>query len=183
MNPDEIPPPPPPQSPKEPPPPPKADPLPKIDPPDPNAPIRGLAVFFDQDCNLCRACRRWLLAQDKFLPVEFMPYQSSRARRICPQLLSLNPDKEIVVMADNGQIYQGGSAWIMCLYALKKYRELSFKLAHPMLLPLAKKMCHVISERRMVLSRLFTAKSREEIARELIEADGVGRCENGVCEV
>ena len=145
--------------------------------------VQAIAVFFDQDCSLCRACRRWLQAQDKFFPIEFMPYQSERAHEVCPQLDTLNPDQEIVVMADNGRIYQGGSAWIMCLYALRRYRELSFKLAHPMLLPLAKKMCHIVSERRLSLSRLFACASREQIARELINADGAASCENGSCEL
>ena len=147
------------------------------------APVSALAVFFDQECKLCRACRRWLMAQDKFLPLEFIAYQSPRARRVCPKLEELDPEKEIVVMADNGQVYQGGSAWIMCLYALRRYRELSFKLAHPMLLPLAKKMCHVVSNHRGRLSRLFPCASREELARELINAEGTEKCESGNCEL
>ena len=146
-------------------------------------PVAAIAVFYDQECNLCRTCRRWLMSQDKFFPMEFMAYQSRRALKVCPQLMELNPDKEIVVMADNGQIYQGGSAWIMCLYALRRYRELSFKLAHPMLLPLAKKMCHVVSNNRLRLSKFFPCASREELARELIEAEGAGRCESGTCEI
>ena len=149
----------------------------------PAQPVQGLAVFFDQECNLCRACRSWLQAQDKYFPVEFMAYQSRRARELCPQLAELNPDKEIVVMADNGQIYQGGSAWIMCLYALRRYRELSFKLAHPMLLPLAKKMCHIVSDHRLSLSKWCPGASREQIARKLIEADATERCANGNCEI
>jgi predicted DCC family thiol-disulfide oxidoreductase YuxK len=155
----------------------------KTDEPSKPARVGAIAVFYDQDCSLCRACRGWLQAQDKYFPVEFMPYQSRRARELCPQLEGLNPDREIVVMADNGQIYQGGSAWIMCLYALRRYRELSFKLAHPMLLPLAKKMCHVVSGHRMRLSKFFPGASREQIARELIEAEGDAKCENGRCEV
>jgi predicted DCC family thiol-disulfide oxidoreductase YuxK len=151
--------------------------------PAPPAPVRGLAVFFDQDCHLCRTCRSWLEAQPKYFPVEFVAYQSRRARKICPRLGELSPDREIVVMADNGQIYQGGSAWIMCLYALRRYRELSFRLAHPMLLPLAKKMCHVISGNRMVLSRLFASRDREEIARELIGAEADTPCEDGRCDL
>ena len=151
---------------------------PKVD-----APVRALMVFYDQDCSLCRRCRQWLMAQDQYFPVEFMAYQSRRAREICPRLDELNPDKEIVVMADNGQIYQGGSAWVMCLYALRRYRELSFKLAHPMLLPLAKKMCHVISNNRLLLSKCFANASRERIAEELIYAESCERCESGACEL
>ena len=144
--------------------------------------VQALAVFYDQDCGLCRACRRWLMSKDSYFPVEFLAYQSRRAREICPELDKLNPDKEIVVMTDNGQIYQGGSAWVMCLYALKKYRELSFKLAHPMLLPLAKKMCHVVSARRMSISSLICG-SRESLAKELINAESDHRCENGSCDL
>ena len=99
------------------------------------------------------------------------------------EMQELNPEKEIVVMSDSGQIYQGGSAWIMCLYALRRYRELSFKLAHPMLLPLAKKLCHIVSERRLSLSKLFACTSREQMARELIEAERLAGCEDGRCEL
>ena len=69
----------------------KTDQDPTTNPPAPA--VGGLAVFFDQECNLCRACRRWLQAQDKYFPVEFLAYQSRRARELCPQLSELNPDK------------------------------------------------------------------------------------------
>ena len=148
-----------------------------------SATVQRLAVFFDQECSLCRACRRWLMSQDKYFPVDFIAYQSRLAREICPQLADMNPEKEIVVMADNGQLYQGGSAWIMCLYALRRYRELSFKLAHPMLLPLAKKICHVVSNNRLKLSKFCPGASREQIARELIAAEGAEKCKDGSCEL
>ena len=38
------------------------------------------------------------MSQEKYFPVEFMAYQSRRAREVCPQLMEMNPDREIVVM-------------------------------------------------------------------------------------
>lgn len=135
--------------------------------------MNRLTVFYDRHCALCRACRGWLEGQPKFVELRFVPYQSEEAFRICPSLGEFEPDREIVVLSDNGNLYTGGAAWVMCLYALREYRDWAVRLAHPALLPLAKRICHQISHNRLRLSRLFFERSVDAITRD-VHAMGPG---------
>jgi hypothetical protein len=45
----------------------------------------------------------------------------------------------------------------MCLYALRDYREWSQRLAHPALLPWARRVCELLSENRLQMSRWLDA--------------------------
>ena len=116
---------------------------------------------------MCCACRRWILKEPAYIPISFVAYQSDRAKELCPEIESFDPAGEIVVMADNGAIYRGGKGWIMCLYALKNYREWALRMAQPALLPMAKKLCHVISKNRHTLSKLFRDHTDTELREEL----------------
>lgn len=117
--------------------------------------MNTLTIFYDPACGLCTNFRRWLLNQEAYLPLEFLPYQSEAARARCPQIEDLNPGSEIVVMADGGRWWQGSAAWLTCLWALRDYREWSFRLAHPTLLPLVEQVCHLLSQNRYKLSQLL----------------------------
>ncbi|MEM9478866.1 MAG: DCC1-like thiol-disulfide oxidoreductase family protein [Verrucomicrobiota bacterium] len=138
-----------------------------------DATITYLRVFYDAECGLCRACRHWMKDQPKFVEVLFTPYQSGNAERLCSGLHTLHPDRQIVVLADNGAIYQGGSAWVMCLWALRDYRELAGRLATPAFLPFAKKACALVSKNRLRLSSLFRLKQ--------LESAEMPDCEDGAC--
>ena len=143
--------------------------------------MKKLTVFYDHKCGLCRACRRWLLKQHTYFELEFIPYESLTARALCPDIGKLDPDRQIVAMADNGDIYRGGAAWVMCLYATREHRALSMKLANPMLMPLAKKICGLVASNRLRISSLLRLKGDHEFATAAtaLEAD----CEEGNCHV
>ena len=134
---------------------------------------------------MCLACRRWIEKEPKYLAIDFVAYQSKRARTLCPELERFDPAGEIVVMADDGGIYRGGKGWIMCLDALKNYREWSLRLAQPGLLPVAKRVCHLVSTNRLTLSRFFRNGDLEEIKWELRRTPppipGATGYENGTC--
>ncbi|MEM0897987.1 MAG: DUF393 domain-containing protein [Verrucomicrobiota bacterium] len=138
-----------------------------------DATITLLRVFYDAECGLCRACRDWMKDQAKFVEVLFTPYQSGNAERLCPGLHTLHPDRQIIVLADSGEIYQGGAAWVMCLWALRDYRELASRLATPAFLPLAKKACALVSRNRLRLSGWLGLK-------KLADAT-MPDCEDGNC--
>lgn len=137
--------------------------------------MKFLTVFYDGECNLCAATRRWLEKQPKYIELRFLAYQSEEARITCPSLDTFDPGKEIVVMSDAGEIYQGGRAWIMCLYALRNYREWSQRLADPALLPLAGKFCRLVSRNRLALSHVFP-KHPETVAATLAKEDDPVEC-------
>ncbi len=117
--------------------------------------MKTLTIFYDSNCGLCINFKRWLSAQQSDLALRFLPYNSDQARACLPIIDNLNAGDKIVVMADDGRWWQGPSAWLTCLWALKNYREWSFRLANPVLLPLVEKLCHSLSENRLQISQLL----------------------------
>ena len=143
--------------------------------------MNKLTVFYDHNCGLCRACRRWLTRQPTYFEIEFVPYDSLAARAICPEIGKLDPGRQIVAMADNGDLYRGGAAWVMCLYATREHRPLAMKLANPLLLPIAKKICALVASKRLSISALLRLKSDRELADAAEAIDD--KCEEGGCRV
>jgi predicted DCC family thiol-disulfide oxidoreductase YuxK len=129
--------------------------------------VRRLTVLYDASCGFCRRCRQWLLAQPKLLELEFVAGRSEEAARRFPQLASETVVDELVVVSDEGGVYSGARAWIMCLYALTDYREWSVRLARPRLLPFARRAFEAISRNRRRLSRLLRLASDEEVVSSL----------------
>lgn len=117
--------------------------------------IKKLHILYDADCAMCRQCRAFLLKQPAYFALEFVPLQTLDLESRFPGIGQFHPDRELIVITDEGGVYQGASAWIMCLYALPEYREWSQRLASPTLLPYAKKAVSVISSHRQALSRFF----------------------------
>ena len=114
--------------------------------------MQFLTVFYDGKCGLCHACRQWLSSQPKFLALRFVAFQSEEAKTILPTLGDYQPDRQLIVFSDDGGLYLGDEAWIMCLYALIDCREWAQRLATPALRPLAKRLCKALSKHRLALS-------------------------------
>ncbi len=142
--------------------------------------MKRLYVFYDPDCGLCAGVRRWMEGEEAFLDVRFVPFDSEPARDLCPDLLARGGDREIVVMADDGRLWQGGDAWIVCLWTLRRWRRWSHRLAGGTLRPLARRLCHLISSKRLTLSHLLRLTSDRELAA-LAEATPVSECGSDGC--
>ncbi len=99
-----------------------------------------LTVYYDARCGLCCAVRSWLARQPQLMPLECLP---RRPR---------TDDDDLVVVADSGEVWAGDSAWLMVLWALADYRQWSYRLASPMLLPTARTLFATLSEYRGSLS-------------------------------
>jgi len=65
------------------------------------------------------------------------------------------------VIGDDGAVYFGPKAWLMCLWALREYREWSLRLSSPALLPNAKRVISTISQNRYQLEGLGRVALRE----------------------
>ena len=74
---------------------------------------------------------------------------------------------ELIVVSEDGAVYQGAAAFIMCLYALVDFREWSPRLSSPLLLPFARQMFEIISNNRAAFSRWLRKSSDDDIARSL----------------
>lgn len=127
-----------------------------------------LYVLYDSRCGLCSWAKRWMRRQPALVDVKFIPARSPLAERLFPGLdpPNLEPE-ELVVVSDQGAVYRDDSAWIMCLFALEDYREWSFRLAHPLLKPLARQAFLLLSKQRSRVSRWLALASEAEIAETL----------------
>ena len=144
--------------------------------------MKTLYVLFDAECGLCRQCRRWLERQPTFVELRFVALQSPEAACRFPGIEQFNPREQLLVVSDEGAVYQGSYAWIMCLWALREYREWSQRLASPALLPLARKACELLSDNRLTLSSWFKARNDDELGTELATRAS-GPCKDGCrCE-
>ena len=116
--------------------------------------MERLYVLYDGECALCRRCREWLGAQPAFVPLEFLPLQAPEVPCRFPGIERWGLAEQLTVVSDAGEVWQGAGAWIMCLYALRDYREWSQRLASPVLAPLARRAVELVSKNRLSLSRL-----------------------------
>lgn len=139
--------------------------------------MNTLIIFYDARCGLCSRFRRWMLEQAAYVRLQFLPYDSPQALRLCPALSSLRADQEIVVMGDDGSLWQGAGAWVTCLWALYDFREWSLRLASPALQPIARKVVHWISTNRITLSHLLRLRGDDDIKRQITDVT----CDTGAC--
>jgi predicted DCC family thiol-disulfide oxidoreductase YuxK len=126
--------------------------------------MKRLYVLYDQECALCGSCRWWLMRQKAFIELYFIPLQSPEIARRFPGLTNwdhLDLSEKLVVVSDEGAVYQGQYAWIMCLYALCEYREWAQRLAHPTLLPFARRICEAVSRNRYTISQFLKGPTEE----------------------
>jgi len=116
--------------------------------------MRQLTVLYDEQCGLCRRAHLWLASQTKFVDVSFVPVASDEARSRFPQLNHALTLRDVTVIDDRGGVYWGAKAWLMCLWALRDYREWSLRLSAPDLLPTARRVVSMISQNRHKLEGL-----------------------------
>ena len=116
--------------------------------------MTALTVLYDPTCGLCRRAHEWLLQQRKLVELVFVPCKSEEARRRFPTLNHELTEKDLTVIGDRGQVFIGAKAWLMVLWALAQYREWSYRLSSPELLPTARRVVSMISQHRYQIGRL-----------------------------
>ena len=107
---------------------------------------RSLTVCYDQGCELCRRCRAWLEVQATWVPIRFVAADAAEAAALLPQVPWLGT--ELVVIGDGGETWIGPAAFLTCLWATRRYRGWSHRLAGPSFAPLAERFFEVVSSNR-----------------------------------
>jgi predicted DCC family thiol-disulfide oxidoreductase YuxK len=127
--------------------------------------MRYLTVVYDQECGLCSRLGGWLLEQPKWIGIHLVPSHS--AGKLYPELAARIARQELVVISDEGGVYLGDHSWLMCLYALKNYRQWARRLSGPALLPLARNAFAILSANRRQVSNWLGLMGDEELAVHL----------------
>ena len=82
--------------------------------------IEALWVMYDDGCGFCCRCARWLTLQDKWVPIMCLPRSSEGAKKWFGA--AMNPHDELLVLDSKGGLYRGPDAFIICLWALVRFR-------------------------------------------------------------
>jgi hypothetical protein len=94
------------------------------------------------------------MSKPKYVELAFVPASSDEARSCYPQLNHELTLTDLTVISDQGAVYCGPKAWLMCLWALRDYRDWALRLSSPELLPTAKRVISTISQNRYQLEGL-----------------------------
>jgi predicted DCC family thiol-disulfide oxidoreductase YuxK len=129
--------------------------------------MQTLYVLYDSRCELCRRLKSWLQEQRQWLELRLVPAGSEEAKTLFPGLDQIASSEDLTVVGDDGSVYLNNRAWIMALWALEEYREWARRLAHPLLMPLARQAFDAVSKNRQVVSRWLAGSPVEIIAEEL----------------
>lgn len=110
--------------------------------------MHRLTVLYDASCRACRNARLWLERQYQTVPLEFLGAGTRSARRRFGDLDVEDTLTELHVVDDDGRVYRGAKAWVLCLWALRDYRGWSVRMARPETLPRAQKIVEWVSSHR-----------------------------------
>ncbi len=144
--------------------------------------MNTLFVLYDGKCGFCRRCRGWLGHQPAYVRLAFIPLQSPEVSARFPGVERFHPDERLVVISDAGEVWRGEHAWVMCLWALREYRDWSLRLANPLLMPFARRVCELVSENRHAISRWFARDSAEQLRERLASAPAEACASDGYCK-
>lgn len=117
--------------------------------------MTALTVLYDPTCGLCCRAHEWLAQQRKLVELVFVPCKSEEARLRFPHLDHDLTGSDLTVIGDRGEVYMGPKAWLMVLWALNQYREWSYRLSSPELLPTTRRVVSMISQHRYQIGRVL----------------------------
>lgn len=126
--------------------------------------VSRLVVLFDGHCPVCVSARDWLARSPQHVPLTLVDAYGPEAR-VYTHVPWLR--RELVVISDRGDVWAGPAAFLVCLWALARWRWLARLAVEAPLLPLAEVFFRVLSAGRGSLGVLL----------------GAPACEHGTCGV
>jgi predicted DCC family thiol-disulfide oxidoreductase YuxK len=140
--------------------------------------MRQLTVIYDANCAFCERCKRWAEIQPQYVRLRFLPRQDEATYVRFPQIMADACDDELVAIGDDGAVYRDAKAWLMCLYALKRYRPLALRLSRPRLQGFARRAFHLVSQNRHHIPAWCWPRGDDRLAASLRQVAEPMRCTN-----
>ena len=85
--------------------------------------LKSIEVYYDGHCGMCCTFHEWVNKQQRAYQVSFIPYQAETAELLFPGISEMDPDKEMIVRTDRGEVFKGAEAWVVCLNSCKNYQD------------------------------------------------------------
>lgn len=124
-----------------------------------NPSMRTLTLFYDGGCGLCGKLRDRFESEPAEIRLDFVAYQSVRAKELVPDLDWYHPERGILALTDEGQLLQGVDSWLEMLAATNRFRLAARFLGASFLRPLTKAVYEKLAENRRDLSRILGLKN------------------------
>ena len=118
-----------------------------------------LTVIYDEQCELCRRCRHWLATQSTYIDLQFLACGDPRVRELYGDYPWYRI--ELMVVTDGGQAWIGPEAFLMCLWATRRWRRMSFRLRGNAFGPLVERFFHSLSDNRKTISSMLSPHTCE----------------------
>ncbi len=118
-----------------------------------------LTVIYDEKCELCRRCRHWLASQATYIDMQFYACGDPRVSELYGDYPWYRI--ELMVVSDGGQAWIGPEAFLMCLWATRRWRAMSFRLRGTALAPLVERFFHALSDNRATISGMLRSHDCE----------------------
>jgi predicted DCC family thiol-disulfide oxidoreductase YuxK len=109
-----------------------------------------LTVLYDVSCPICVRCAHWLAGEPSYVTLELLPSSSEDAIRRYGEVPWLGA--ELVVVGDGGEVWAGPAAFLVALWALRDYREWSYRLSGESFSTMAERFFVALSHRRKWLA-------------------------------
>jgi predicted DCC family thiol-disulfide oxidoreductase YuxK len=142
--------------------------------------LKRIEVFYDGRCGMCCSFHEWINRQPRAYRIEFIPYQSQMAETVFPGIGTLDPAREMIVRTDQGEIFRGAEAWVLCLYSCANHQATAGKLASPGLLSIAIHSCRLLAANRHSLSKVFFRRKDKQV-RETLHQMQTPECTSEYC--
>jgi predicted DCC family thiol-disulfide oxidoreductase YuxK len=148
--------------------------------------MKRMYVLYDGACGVCCRAVARLAWEPAYIPLRFAPAGSMAAQTKFAEALIGESGRQVVVVADTGEVYRGAAAWIMVLYALKRWRPLAMRLATPTWRPWVERAVDFIGRNRHRMSDMFGCDPHagilDTIRADAAAGNGMDSCANGAWE-
>jgi len=111
-------------------------------------------VIYDETCELCRRCHHWLATQPTFIELRFVACGDPQAKALYGDYPWYQID--LMVVSDDGQAWIGPDAFLMCLWATRRWRATSFRFRGKALRPMVERFFHSLSDNRATISGMLS---------------------------
>jgi len=133
--------------------------------------VMKLYVLYDHGCGLCSHLVQWMSRQHSTWELQFVAAGSPESRQLFPDLTLPSRPEELIVVGEDGAVYRGDAAYIMCLYALDGYRPLAIRMSQPTWRPLARRIFTMISTNRLQISDFLGLRSEEALTQTMVSKE------------
>jgi predicted DCC family thiol-disulfide oxidoreductase YuxK len=108
-----------------------------------------LTVLYDEACPMCRQLRTWLASQWVVVRLDLMAAGSPEARWRYPLLDHERTKTVLTVINQDGAVFEAERAWLVCAWALPKWRPLAEQLGTRPRLALVRVASRLVNRHRL----------------------------------